>query len=104
MLASLCVILYSMMILECWRRCCSVGRSRCWSMVVTLACLLKLCMMCLAERRCTVSSLWILGGSMSGLEIHFFWVVATLLPPKKNEFLGLGSKLGSKTNFVVAKC
>ena len=27
MLASLCVILYSMMILECWRRCCSVGRS-----------------------------------------------------------------------------
>ena len=60
MLASLCVILYSMMILECWRRCCSVGRSRCWSMVVTLACLLKLCMMCLAERRCTVSSLWIL--------------------------------------------
>ena len=34
MLASLCVILYSMMILECWRRCCSVGRSRCWSMVV----------------------------------------------------------------------
>ena len=30
MLASLCVILYSMMILECWRRCCSVGRSRCW--------------------------------------------------------------------------
>ena len=24
MLASLCVILYSMMILECWRRCCSV--------------------------------------------------------------------------------
>ena len=42
MLASLRVILYSMMILECWRRCCSVGRprSRCWSMVVTLACLL----------------------------------------------------------------
>ena len=31
MLASLCVILYSMMILECWRRCCSVGRSRCSS-------------------------------------------------------------------------
>ena len=34
---------YSMMILKCWRRCCSVGRSRCWSMVavtvVTLACL-----------------------------------------------------------------
>ena len=32
MLASWCLILYSMMILECWRRCCSVGRSRCWSM------------------------------------------------------------------------
>ena len=33
MLASWCVIiiLYSMMILECWRRCCSVGRSRCCS-------------------------------------------------------------------------
>ena len=27
MLASWCLILYSMMILECWRRCCSVGRS-----------------------------------------------------------------------------
>ena len=33
--------------------------SRCWSMVVTLACLVK-CMMCLAERRCTISSLWML--------------------------------------------
>ena len=34
----------------------------CWSMVVTLACLLQLCMMCLADagQRCTVSSLWIL--------------------------------------------
>ena len=40
MLASWCLILYSMMILECRRRCCSVGRSRFWSMVVTLACLL----------------------------------------------------------------
>ena len=60
MLASWCLILYSMMILECWRRCCSVGRSRCWSMVVTLACLVQLCMMCLAERRCTISSLWML--------------------------------------------
>ena len=37
MLASWCVILYSMMVLECWRRCCSVGMSRCWSMVVKLA-------------------------------------------------------------------
>ena len=34
-LASWCLILYSMMILEWRRRCCSVGRSRCWSMVVT---------------------------------------------------------------------
>ena len=40
MLASWCVIMYSMMILECWRRCCSVGRFRCWRMVVTLACIL----------------------------------------------------------------
>ena len=60
MLASWCLILYSMMILECWRRCCSVGRSRCWSMVVTLACLVWLCMMCLAERRCIISSVWML--------------------------------------------
>ena len=29
MLASWCLILYSMLILECRRRCCSVGRSRC---------------------------------------------------------------------------
>ena len=47
MLANWCVILYSMMILECWWHCCSVDSS----MVVTLACLLKICMMCLAERR-----------------------------------------------------
>ena len=63
MLASWCLILYTvynMMILECRRRCCSVGMSRFWSMVVTLACLLQLCMMRLAERRCTVSSLWML--------------------------------------------
>ena len=37
MLASWCVILYSMMILKCWRRCYSVGRCRCCSIVVTLA-------------------------------------------------------------------
>ena len=30
MLASWCLILYSMMILEWRRRCCSVGRSRYW--------------------------------------------------------------------------
>ena len=40
--SSWCLILYSMMILEWRRRCCSVGRSRCWSMVVSLACLLVL--------------------------------------------------------------
>ena len=34
MLASWCVILYSRRILKCWWRCCSVGRCRCWSMVV----------------------------------------------------------------------
>ena len=28
--ANWCVILYSMMILECWRRCCSVDRCRCY--------------------------------------------------------------------------
>ena len=60
MLASWCLILYSMTILECRPRCCSVGRSMCWSMVVTLACLLQFCMMRLAERRCTVSSLRVL--------------------------------------------
>ena len=27
---------------------------------MTLACVLQLCIMCLAERRCTVSSLWML--------------------------------------------
>ena len=32
----------------------------CWCIVVTLACLLEFCMRCLAERRCTVSSLWML--------------------------------------------
>ena len=60
MLASWCLILYSMMILECRRRYCSVGRSRCGSMVVTLACILYLCMMRLAERRCSVSIMWML--------------------------------------------
>ena len=40
MLASPCVIMYSMLILKCWRRCCSVGRCGFWTMVVTLACLL----------------------------------------------------------------
>ena len=66
MLARWCVILYSMMTFECWRRWCSVGRSGFWSMVVTLACLL-LCMMCLAEQCC--KSLWMLVACIEGSQM-----------------------------------